>query len=934
MNVPAPALPRRPSRHGLFTVVGVLAGAAIILGALTTFYTDLLWFKEMKFSRVFWTQFKVKVGLGVAFGAVFAVALLVNLWVVQRVTTPNRLFTLRDEMLERYRATLRPYVRWAVVGGSLLLGAFAGSGATGQWRSWLLYQNGKSFGTRDPLFNRDIGFYVFQFPFQRFSFTWAFSSLIVITLVTAGAHYLMGGIRLDQRGARATPQVKAHLSVLLGLLVLLKAWSYRLDQFGLLYSPRGRVTGASYTDVNAELPALRLLVIMALLVAVLFFVNIRVRGWTIPIAGIGLLFLTSALAGGVYPALIQRLRVTPIERQRETPFIQRNIQATRAAYGIDDRTVTTADFPGKGVIDKAMLDRNKTTIENIRLWRPDILLDTYSPLQRIRQYYDFLDVDVDRYPIGGDIRQVMLAPREIGQDNLTGSAASWLNTHLIYTHGNGVVASRVDKVTPQGQPVFVVKDVPPKSSEGMPVPKNTRIYFGEREQTPYVVVRTGVKELDYPTAQGKQFEENRYDGTGGVRLSGFLRRLAFAWRFRDANLMLSSAVKPESRLMFRRSVRERVERVAPFLKFDHDPYIVITGDRLLWVQDAYTTTDMYPYSEQMNLTDLFTGAAAPRGRINYIRNSVKATVDANDGTVTLYVVDPSDPIIRTWQRVFPESFEVAAAVPSDLQAHFRYPEDLFEIQSERFATYHVTDANSFYSKEDVWAVPTEPGTAFRQRPYYVLLRLPDQSRPEYVLVRPFTPSGRSNMTAFLAARSDPGVYGQLRSYVLPRQEFAPGPETVHTLINQHPQISQERTLFDTAGTKYIFGDLLSIPIDESFLHVQPIYLAATSGKLPELKRVAVVAGERVGVGETLEQALANLTGGRAVTPVKPTTPTGGSLTDLIAEAIQHYDAAQEALKKGDFATYGREQEAMAAALRRAGAATGASPSPSPTPTGG
>ncbi len=888
-----------------------------------------MWFKEVGYSDVFWTQFRTKVFLGAVFGLAFAGMLLASLFTVQKVTSPHRLFSMEDSAIERYRASLKPYVRLAVVGVSLLFGLFAGSGATSQWRSWLLYRNGVTFGETDPLFGKDLGFYVFDLPFLRFVFTWTFSTLLVLTIVTAAAHYFMGGIRLDQRGARATPQVKAHISVLLGLIVLLKAWGYRLDQYGLLFSPRGTVTGASYTDVNAQKPALTLLIIVAIVVAVLFFVNTRVRGWTIPVAGIGLLMLTSLVVGGAYPALVQRIRVTPVERIREKPYIQRNITATRGAFGIDK--VATKPFSGETRVDQAMLRRNAQTVENIRLWAPDILEDVYGQLQRIRQYYDFLDVDVDRYTIGGRRRQLMLSAREMSQASLPDRARSWINTHLIYTHGNGVAASRVASSTVQGQPDVVVGNVPPEVVPGMVKSANTRIYYGESGgETPYIVVKSGVKELDYPT-EDPTLGKNSYDGKGGVELSSRLRRWAFAWRFRDANLFLSSAVRPDSRILFRRGVRDRIAQVAPFLKLDFDPYIVLTSKGYVWVQDAYTTTNMYPYSERVNLADVTAGKL--RGDANYIRNSVKVTVDANDGTVTLYVFDTLDPVIRTWQRVFPTSFKPIESAPAEVREHLRYPEDLLSAQASLYTIYHMTDADDFYSREDAWELPEDPrNTGQIQPPYYVLMRLPGEKSEEFILFTQFTPRQRQNLTAWLAARSDPQGYGQLISFVLPKQKNVVGPKQVLAQINSDPVFSPLRSLLDQGGSNVLFGNLLTIPIENSFLYVQPMYVLGQGSRLPELKKVVVVAGETVKVGDTLEEALALLTGAAPPQTGGGTEPpVEATVAELIAEALRHFNAAQEALKRGDFATYGREQAAMKSALDRAARASGAAtPSPSPT----
>jgi len=935
-----PRTPRpRVSRRSLVIAAIVVVVGLILLGGVATFYTDLLWFKETGFRSVFYTQIWTKTALGLTFGVAFALVMLVNLWVVHKLTSPYRLFTMQDQVLERYRATLQPYVRLGVVGLALLFGLFAGSGATSQWRNWLLFSHRQSFGGPvDPIFHKDIGFYVFRLPFERFVFTWAFSSLLVITLVVAGAHYFMGGIRSGPAGERVTPQVKAHLSVLLGALVLLKGWGYRLDQFGLLYSPRGTVTGATYTDVHAQLPALKLLVIIAIVSAVLFLINIRLRGWIMPAAALGILILTSVIAGGIYPALVQRLSVTPQERTRERPFIQRNIDATRTAFGLDK--IKARGFPDDQTLDSKAIARNGGTIQNIRLWSPEteVLGQVYTQLQRITQYYEFLDVDIDRYTTGTLRRQVMLSAREIVQSGLPSSARTWLNNHLVYTHGFGVVASRVDKVTPEGQPDFIIKDIPGTEVAGLPVITQPRIYFGESEDVPFVLVNTTEKELDYPSATGEGVQSTNYAGNGGIAMSSFLRRAAFAWRFRDFNVLISGAIKPDSRIIFRRKIQDRLQQVAPFLKLDGDPYIAIVDGRLTWINDAYTSTDMYPYSQRLDLGGV-TGHLSGRG--NYVRNSVKATVDALNGTITLYVFDPTDPLIKAWQSVWPGIFRPASAMSADLRAHLRYPEDLFTLQAQQYTLYHITAANDFYQREDAWRIPDDPRPNKDQPfpPYYVIMRLPGEKQEQFILMQPFAPfsqtgagatsTRRTNMTAWLAARSDPTGYGEMLSYVFPRQKNVPGPEQVQARINQDPLVSAQITLWNQSGSGVIYGNLLVIPIEDSLLYVQPLYLAATRGALPELKRVVVVAGDTVKMGVSLDDALNAVFGGGAGAPIEggtgatPTQTVGG--TSPIDVALRDLQAADAALKRGDLAEYQREVNAAHAALEQAN-------KPSPTPT--
>jgi uncharacterized protein len=928
---------RRPTQRGVprrAIIIGVAAIvlAAILLGAGATFYTDLLWFREVGFTSVFWKQIVTKIGLGAVFGGFFAGLLVLNLWVVRKITSPRRLFTVSDAVLERYRTTLQPYVGWAVLGMALLFGLFAGSSAMSKWRDWLLYRNSVNFGTTDPQFHRDLSFYVFRLPFLRFVFVWLFSTLMVITIIVGLAHYFMGGIRAAPRGERVAPEVRAHLSVLGALIIAVKAWGYRLDQFDLLVSPRGTVTGASYTDVHAQLPALKLLVVIALVVAVLFLVNVRYRASVIPLAGIGLLILTSIFAGGIYPAAVQRFRVTPQERLRERPYIKRNIEATRTAYGIDTAHVQVRNYAARDLTARD-LQENADTIDNIRLWNPELLTDAYAQLQRIKQYYEFLDVDVDRYAYSGGRHQVMVSAREITQDALARGAGTWVNKHLVYTHGFGLVASQVSSVAGEGEPDLLLKDVPPVASQGFPVPRQPRIYYGESEDTPFVVVRTEEQELDYP--RENTFERTRYKGKGGINVGGFLRRAAFAWRFRDFNLLISGAMRKESTLIFRRRIEDRVRQVAPFLRFASDPYVALVDGRLVWIVDGFTTTDVYPYSERMGLSQATGGKM--EGRINYIRNSVKATVDAYDGTITLYIWDPTDPLIRAWEKVFPTIFKPRAAMSADLLAHVRYPEDLFEVQTDRYSLYHITEADDFYSKEDAWEIAHDPTPVDLTHPetpsYYVLMRLPGEKDQQFILIRPYTPNQRKNMTAWLAARSDVKGYGGLISFVFPKERATFGPEQVYARINQDPTFSRERTLLDSPerGSRVQFGDLLVVPLQDSLLYVQPVYVVSEQSRLPELKRVVVASQRGVALGDTLGEALATLFGQAPTRPTQPPPPTTRSVAALIAQALRHYEASQEALRRGDFATYGREQTAMKRALDQAAEAGSASPSPSPSP---
>jgi len=921
----------------LWLGLGVVA-VAIVFGAISGFYIDVLWFREVGYSDVFWTRVWSQVLLAVLFGLAFFVLMYVNLLIVRRLRPRYRVYSPEEEAVERYRAAFEPYARWILPGASLLFAAFAAGGVAAQWESFQLWRvSGEiSFGVADPQFGRDVSFYVFSLPFQRFVQAWLFASLVVITVVAAAGHYLWGGIRVRSVGERVTPQVKAHLSVLLGLIVLVKAWGYRLGQFDLLVSERGVVTGASYTDVNAHLPALRLLVVIAIVCSVLFLVNIRFRGWALPALGIGLLALSSIVVGAVYPAFIQRFRVAPQELQREQQFIERNLEGTRRAFGIDDVDVRT--YPALPSFTEEELEASPTTVENIRLWNPTIIRNSFLQLQRLRPFYEFEDVDVDRYVVDGERRTVMIAPREIDQESIPGGGATWQNQHLFYSHGYGAAASRVDQVTAEGAPSFVLSDIPPSGplAEELEQP---RIYFEEQSEVPFLVVGTDGDEFDFPIGEQGSQELSRYDGQGGIPVEGFLRRLAFAWRFRDVNLLISGLIDEDSRILVNIDLPNRVERIAPFLSYDHDPYIALVDGRLVWIWDAYTTSDRYPYSEQSLMQDL-TGNTTLPGSANYIRNSVKVIIDAYDGTTTFLVVDEEDPVIQAWDRVFPDLLTPASEASASLREHFRYPEDLFRIQSDLYANYHVTDPVQFYAKGDFWTVPevvidpTEE--ALTLEPYYVLMPLPGEQEAKFLLFTPFTPANRPNMASWLAANSDPEGYGDLVAFEFGGRNVI-GPGQASALMHQDTEVAQQTTLLDQQGSNVIYGDVLVIPIGEGFVYVQPLYTESQQQGLgiPEMKRVIVVNGQDVTMRNTLPEALAAAVGA-APPEAEPgeEPPPGeepvGDVASLLAEAQEHFAAAEAALLGGNLATYQAEIEEAERLIQEAAEVAGVSP-PAPEP---
>lgn len=896
-------------------------------------YTDWLWFGEVGYLRVFWVPLLSRVGVTVAVGTALWLLLFLNLRPVLRAARTGT--TGIVEMQDRggtFRAARPPWaglhgwLGWALAGLALV----AGIAASDRWVVFQQFLHAAPFGVIDPLFGRDVGFYVFRLPVYRFLANGLFGWLVVITAAAAVGYGAAYG-RLVLRGVWLTPPgVRAHLSVLLGAAVLVRGLGFWLDTFELLYSGRGPAFGASFTDVHAVLPALRVLAVLFAVCGFLLVANARLRTVRPAVATVGLIVL--AWAGGlvVYPGLVQALRVRPSELTAETPFITRAIAATRQGFGLEG--VREREFPG-APLDAAAIARNRTTLENVRLWDYRPLLRTLNQVQTLRPYYTFSDVDIDRYMIGGAQRQVMLAARELTTGRLPSQARTWVNEHLVYTHGYGLVMTPVNRVSEEGLPEFFIKDIPPDSLPGLEVTR-PEIYFGELTDN-YAVVNTRVPELDYP--RGDENVYTRYQGGGGIRL-GYLPRLALAYRFGDAKLLLSRDIHADSRLLFARQITTRVRRIAPFLRYDRDPYLVLADGRLVWIIDAYTATGRYPY-------------ATRHGDINYMRNSVKVVVDAYEGAVTFYLMSPQEPIAKTLASIFPRLFRPAGEMPRSIAAHLRYPVDLFEVQAQVFATFHMRDPQVFYNREDVWAVPREifGNETVRVEPYYVTMRLAEGSAPEFILMLPLVPSGRDNMIAWTAARNDPPRYGELIVYRFPKARIAYGPLQVESRIDQDPEISQQLTLWNQQGSQVIRGNLLVIPIEDGLLYVEPLFLQAARSQLPELKRVIAASGARIVMAPTLDDALLGLFG-RAAVPGAPAAPGSPALpgipvapgaaprpgaappgesppvrtTDrrdaeiraLSEQALETYQRAQERLRAGDLTGYSQEIERLGVILER------------------
>lgn len=950
---------RTPRRWMILAAVGLLA-AFLLLRFLAVFWTDFLWFASVDATSVWSTRLLSQLWLGAAGTIAAAVLVWVNLWVAYRISSRFSLYDASpgEELIVRFREWVEPRVRWLHIGAAGVLGLLLGAGVSGWWRDVLLFMNQTSFGKADPIFGRDASFYVFQLPVYRNIVAWLLQIVILCTVLSLVLHYLYGGIRMRQsRIPQFGAGVKAHLSVLLAGLALIKAVAYQFDVAELVYSSRGAVFGASYTDVTAHRPALILLSLISVFAAGLLLWNIRARGWTLPAVAAGLWLVVSLVVGGLVPLAIERFRVQPNQFNLEKEYIEYHIDFTREAYGMGEGRVEVRDFAASPDLTAADIAANQPTIDNVRLWDPGVLAPAYRQLQAIRPYYQISNVDTDRYVIDGQLTQVMVAARELDSAGLP--ATGWVNERLVYTHGFGEVISRANDVNPTtGEPAFLVRDVPPAAGVPELETEQPRIYFGESFDTgSYVIVGTNQQEVDFPSGQNDDVVRNTYEGEGGVRLSNFAVEAAMAMRFGDLNILISPELNSRSKILMVRDVTDRLAMVAPFLYADYDPYLALIDGRLVWIADLYSVTDRYPYSQPSVDDRLGRTAPLPRN-FNYIRNSVKAVVDAEDGTMDLYVLEGVDALTRAYRKVFPEVFRDASEMSDELRSHLRYPEDLFRVQSDMYAVYHQSDPEVFFQEEDKWEIPGESATSAREvvrgdiislagtvdgssrqsLPYYLLMRLPGEEDLSFLVLQSFNPAGRANMTAFMVAKSDPGSYGEIIDYRLPRGELINGLEQISARIDQDPEISQQFTLLGQQGSVIIRGNLLVVPVEESLLFIQPIYLRGEGLELPEFKRVVVVFGEETPpiMRGTLEEALAVIFGEDAVPdpdaevaepdqPAQPDPPDEPSapapdvpddLNALVAEIDRLLSEADQALRSGDLGAYqSKVDEARALANR-------------------
>jgi len=884
--------------------IALLLGALFLLlpaiVSLLRLYSDWLFFVETGFVPVFATTIGAKIGFGLAAGALLLVCSLVNLYLVNRAQFPVAGYAQDGSNLYRFRISELQRL-WKPLGlaATAVLAVFAGQWAALHWETVLLYLNGVTVGAPDPVIGRDLGFYLFHLPLLEVLKTFAVLVLLSCAILAGGAYYLRGGVTLTDRGVSVAPQVRRHLAVLAGLFLLTVAAGFYLDGYRLLLSDGGLVHGAGYADVKARLPIYRLLAFMTPVAALALAAGVWRGRWRTAIAAPLIVLIVYGVGIKAYPALLQKFKVAPNELALESPFIEHNIRFTRMGYNLD--RIETIPFDVDYRLTAADISANDATIKNIRLWDHAPLLRTYSQLQQIRTYYKFFDVDNDRYTVNGRYTQVMLSPRELSYGDLP--SKSWINERLIFTHGNGLTFGPVSRISAEGLPEFFVKDIPAVSLADVKV-NRPEIYYGEQSND-YVIVKTRVPEFSYPTATGNI--NTTYGGTGGVPLDSLARKALFAARFRTEKILLSSDITRQSRILYYRNINERVRAVAPFLRFDADPYMVVTDNGgLKWIIDAYTVSDRLPYSQPL------------KGGVNYMRNSVKVVVDAYNGSVDFYISDPGDVMVRVYGRIFPTLFKPLSAMPEDLRRHVRYPHQFLQVQAAMFSAYHMTDPKVFYNKENLWEVPVLGEQ--RMEPYYTIMKLPGEKKEEYILLLPFTPSKRDNLAAWLTARCDEPNYGKLLVYTFPRDRLVYGPKQIDARINQDSYISQQLTLWSQRGSEVIRGSMLVIPIEKSLLYVQPLYLAAADkAGLPELRRVIVAYGDEVVMEENLELALQRLFGGKrpqAVATAAAGPEKQASPAELAREAMAIYDKAVTLQRQGDWAGYGEELRKLRQVLQR------------------
>ncbi len=930
----------RPSRRSrtLLMTLGVLAVLGMAFTMFAGFWTDWLWYRSVDYSSVFTTTLTTKIGLFFVFGLLMAAAVGVNIWLAHRLRPPLSAMSVEQQNLDRYRMGIAPYKKWVLLAITALVGLIAGASAGSQWRTWLTWVNGVDFGKKDPQFGLDVSFFAFDLPWYRFLLGFGFAAVILSLIAAAVTHYLYGGLRLSSPGAKATGAATGHLSVLLGLFVTLKAVAYWLDRYGLAvkssdFKATDNWTGLRYVDANAYLPAKTILFCIAVICALLFFGTLWRRTWQLPVIGFGLMVLSALLIGGLYPAIVQKFQVQPNEQAKEAPYVAKNIDATRYAYDIGDTKVTGYSGRGADPEEKPELRSQADQAASIRLLDPNIVSPTFQQRQQIRSYYGFPEnLDVDRYKVDGQTQDTVIGLRELDLSGVP--KRNWINDHFRYTHGYGVVAAKGTEADGEGLPVFTEYDLP---SQGQLGTYQQAVYYGEKT-TQYSIVGGPQEEIDY-SKDGREVG-TRYKGDSGVSLANPLNRAAYAVAFSEPQILYSGAIGDGSKVLYNRTPKERVEAVAPWLTIDGDPYPAVIDGKIQWIVDAYTTSNGYPYASRTTLGDTTSDSLttdqraviAQEDRVNYIRNSVKATVDAYTGDVKLYEWDTKDPVLKTWMKAFPDTVEPRTAISGQLMDHLRYPQDLFKVQRELLTRYHVEDAETFLSGSEVWQVPDDPTTRAGEAvpPYYLSMKMPDQQQQAFSLTTTFTPNGRDNLSAFMAVNAEAGTddYGSIRILKLPTSTTVQGPKQVQSMFNSEQDIAETIRLLRGGDSEVEYGNLLTVPLDEGLLYVEPVYVRGGGLKYPLLRKVLVSYNGQTAFEDTLAQALDKVFGaGGEAQPPEEETPPGedttppdkgdATLDEALKDVQEAFDAGQEAFKKGDWEAYGRAQEDLEEALKRA-----------------
>lgn len=868
---------------------------------ISNFYIDYEWFKSYNKLNVFWTLFLTKFNVQGAFSLIFVGIFFLNFLLIKALAGKGRIFTrnILDRLHIPVLGTPKRALFLVLAISVVIIGFFMGMGASVYWKEYLMYSHAAPFSNfpSDPIFNKDLGFYVFSLPFYKFLLHWLMVSLVMITAFSFLFHILNAGIFNENGKIEFSLFARAHLSTLFASIVFIHGIGYRISAYDLLFSQRGKFYGAGYTAVHAQLTAYNICMIISFIAVALLLFNIFRRSFRFPVIVLLSLIPVYFLLGTIYPSIQQRFYVEPSELDKESAYIKNNIQFTRLSYGIDK--VSEKQFANKGNLTYKDIIKNKNTLQNIRLWDWRPLKQTYKQLQELKPYYQFNDVDIDRYMIDNEKIAVNLSARELATAKLSSQSKTWINQHLVYTHGYGLVLSRVDKITPEGLPEMLIYDIPPKTKMPAGI-KRPEIYYGEHENS-YVITGTSISpgEFDYPYGDINKY--TKYDGKGGVELNSLFKRLLFELAFNDINILISGNVSNKSKVLYRRNIMEMVRSLTPFLEFDDDPYLVMSAGRLYWIIDGYTTSDKLPYSTPIKAFD---------DTINYIRNSVKVIIDAYDGTMNYYICDENDPIIKTYSKIFEGLFQKFTDIPADLQKHIRYPETLFNIQCRTLLRYHMTNVNVFYNNEDLWGIPRQIFENVEEsiNSYYLVTTLPGEKRSEFVLIMPFTPAKKDNMIGFLVAYCDQPSYGELKLFALPKEKLSYGPMQIEARINQDTEISKLLTLWSQKGSKVIKGNMLAIPIEESLIFIEPLYLKAESSEMPELKQVIVSYADKVVMEANLLASLDKLfqQGSYMGVSLSFEINKEGRLKEYAQKAYQHYIQSEKYLRDGNWSRYGEE----------------------------